>query len=70
MLGYPLGFSGLGFRVLFGDTIPPIMENQMEKTWKMKWKLVLYRGYIGDIVLFGGYYSTQYRVRLYPPFGV
>ena len=35
----------------------------------MKWKLGLYRGYIGDIVFYLGYYGTQYRVRLYPPFG-
>ena len=27
-------------------------------------------GYIGDIVFIWGYYGTQYRVRLYPPFGV
>ena len=35
----------------------------------MKWKLGLYRGYIGDIVFYLGIHGTQHRVRLYPPFG-
>ena len=40
----------------------------MEKKWKMKWNLGLYRGYLCSI-FFGGSYGTQYRVRLYPPCG-
>ena len=27
--------------------ITPIMKNQMETKWKTKWKLGLYRGYLG-----------------------
>ena len=33
-----LGFRGLGFKGL-GVWVTPIMENQMEKIWKIKWRL-------------------------------
>ena len=33
-----------------GILITPIKENQMERTWDMKWKLGLYGGVIGVIV--------------------
>ena len=54
--GFWVAVQGLGFRVYY----PPIMENQMEKKKRIKWKLVEYCNfkelncsyYIGETVLF------------------
>ena len=42
------GFPKIRGTILGGyRDITPIMENQMEKKWKMKWKLGIYGGIMG-----------------------
>ena len=41
-----------------------------EKTMENDLETGIIWGYIGDMYFIWGYYGTQYRVRLYPPFGV